>query len=97
MRNSPSLRRRALHYVYKEKGRMVPAVSLDYLRLLEGGECAILLDVAHALGADIHEDILAELGDEDAALLEVRLAAYLSSRVKLRRTGTVRVPPADLG
>lgn len=81
----------------KKKAGIPPAVSLDYLRLLEGGECAVLLNVAHALGADIDEDILAELRDEDTTLLEVRLAADLARRIKLRRTGTVRVPPADLG
>ena len=72
-------------------------LDLDDPCLLEGGEGAILLDVAHALRADVDEDALSELHDEDAALLEVRLATHLSCRIELRSTGTVRVPPAYLG
>ncbi len=57
---------------------------------------AVLLDVAKTLGGDVDEDGGTELGDEDAALLEVCLAAHLAGRVELRSTRTVRVPSAYL-
>ena len=50
-----------------------------------------------AVGFDsYHPNGLAKFAYIDAALLEIGLAADLAGRVKLRRAGTVRVPPADL-
>lgn len=51
--------------------------------------CAVLLDVAHALGADVDEDHFAEFRNEDAALLKVCLATYLAGWVELGSAGTV--------
>ena len=70
---------------------------LDDPYFLEGSESTVLLDGAEALSRDVHEEGLAELRDEDVALLEVSLAAYLSGRVELSSTRPVRVPSAYLG
>src|SRR3989338_5508515 len=64
--------------------------------LLEGGVGAVLFNSFETLHRDIHNNGCAELGDVDAAFLEVRLTADLAGRVTLRRAGAVRVPPADL-
>ena len=50
---------------------------------------AVLLNVAHALSRDVDEDCLAELRNEDAALLEVCLAADLAGWVELGSTRPV--------
>ena len=55
---------------------------------------AVFLDVAETLCGDVDEDGSAELGNEDATLLEVCLAAHLSCWVELRSTRPVRVPSA---
>lgn len=62
---------------------------LDNACFLECSVCAVLLDVAHSLGRDGHEDGLAELRYENAALLEVCLAANLARWVELRSTRAV--------
>lgn len=69
---------------------------LDNSCFLECGVRAVLLYVAHTLGRDVDEDCLAEFRNEDAALLEVRLAAHLSGWVELGSTRTVGVPSANL-
>lgn len=56
--------------------------------------CAVLLDVAHALGGDGHEYGLAELRYENATLVEVCLTANLSRWIELSSTRAVRVPSA---
>ena len=90
--------RRAFH-LYKKRAGVSGSflLDLDDTCLLQGGKSTVLLDVAHALGADVDEEHFAELRHEDAALLEVCLTAYLSGWVELGCTGTVRVPPANLG
>lgn len=69
---------------------------LDDPCLLEGGVGTVLLDGAHAGGRDVDEDGGAELRDENAALGEVRAAAYLPGWVELGSTRAVRIPPANL-
>ncbi len=64
-------------------------ILLDNSCFLERSVCAVLLDVAHSLGRDGHEDGLAEFCYENAALLEVCLAANLARWVELRSTRTV--------
>src|SRR3989344_5403289 len=82
--------------------RRLPASTLQTEKLSnsscfsEGGEGAVLLNSLKPLDRDVHNDGLAELGNIDAAPLEVGLATYLASRVILRRAGAVRIPPADL-
>ena len=56
----------------------------------------MLLDSFEALHRDVDDNGLAEFRDVDAALLEIGLAADLAGRVKLRRTGAIRIAPADL-
>src|SRR3989344_6940951 len=63
---------------------------------LESGEGAVLFKSFESFRRDVHDDSLIEFGYENAAALEISLAADLPGRVKLRRTGAVRVPPADL-
>src|SRR6185437_2447818 len=83
----------------KKPGAFAPGfyLFLNNACFLEGGVCAILLNVLHALNGNVHDDHLLELGDVDAALGDIGLAADLADRVELRSTGTVRVPPAYLG
>lgn len=57
--------------------------------LLQGLVGAVLFHVAKTRDGDINQDGLAELGDEDAALLEVCLAADLAGRIELRRARAV--------
>jgi hypothetical protein len=71
-------------------------VELNDPSLCECGVCAVLLDVAHSLGRDGHEDGLAELRYENAALVEVCLTTNLSGWVELSSTRTVRIPSAYL-
>ena len=71
-------------------------VELNNSGFLQGCVCTVLLDVAHTLSGDGHEDGLTELRYENAALLEVSLTANLAGRVELRSTRTVRVPSAYL-
>lgn len=57
--------------------------------LFQGLVCAVLLESSKTAGGDVDKNGLIKLWDEDAALLEVSLAAYLSGRVELGSTGTV--------
>lgn len=57
--------------------------------LRKSGECAVLLNVLQALGGDINENRGAGFRNENAALLEIRFAAYLAGRVELRSTRTI--------
>ena len=74
----------------------IMGITLNSADLFEGGEGTVLLDGLETFHRDIDDDGLLKLGDIDTALLKIRLAAYLAGRIELRRTGTVRVPPADL-
>ena len=58
---------------------------------------ATLVHSFEALGGDDEGDALADLGDEDGALLEIGLAADLAARVVLRRAGAVAIPSSDEG
>ena len=74
----------------------IMGITLNSADLFERGEGTVLLNSFETLHRNIHDNRLAELGDIDAPLLEICLAADLASRVELRRAGAVRVPPADL-
>lgn len=73
------------------------SVFLDEAGFLESFERAVLLYVAEAVDGDVYQNRLIEFRDENAALLEVCLAADLPSRVELGSAGTVRVAPTNLG
>lgn len=77
-------------------GLFICLLTLDDAGFLEGLERSVLLDVAEAVYRDVDENGLIELRDENPALLEVCLAAYLSGWVELGSTGTVGVPSAYL-
>lgn len=73
-----------------------PFGRLDDLRFFEGGVGAVFLDRFQSLYGHVNDDGLTDLRNEDAAALEIGLAAHLARRIELGSTGTVRVPPADL-
>lgn len=64
-------------------------MELDCPGFLESCVGTVLLDRLEALHRDIDEDGLIELGDENPALLDIRLAAHLAGRVKLRRADAI--------
>src|ERR1051326_7102260 len=87
---------RAARFISRAMGAPSRRSSLNDARFRERGEGAVLLDVAQTLHGNVHDDGLAELGDEDAAALEVRFAAYFPGRVELRGARLVRIAPAYL-
>lgn len=72
-----------------KKNPAFAGLSLDNLRFLEGGKCAILLNRLEALHREVDNDGLRELGYVNTPFLEVGLAADLARRVKLRRADAV--------
>ena len=60
------------------------------------GERAILLNGLKPFHRNIHDNGLFELGHIDTPLLEIRLTADFAGGIKLRRTGAIGIPPADL-
>ena len=64
-------------------------LNLNNPGFLQGSVRAVLLDVAHTLSRNGDKNGLAKLRYENAALLEVCLAANLARRVELRSTRTV--------
>ena len=69
---------------------------LNSLGFLERRKSAVLLDSLKTFHGDVDDNGLAEFGDVDTTLLEIGLSADLAGGVVLGRTGTVRVPPANL-
>ena len=69
---------------------------LNNAGFLQRSESTALFNCLESFHRDGRYDRLTELGDVDAALLEIGRAADLTGRVKLRRAGTIRIPPAHL-
>ena len=56
----------------------------------------IFLDGFETFDGNVDDDGLLEFRHINAPLLEIRLAADLAGRVKLRRANAIRISPADL-
>ena len=70
--------------------------SLNRAGFFKGCESAVLFNSLKAFDGYVHDDGFVQLGNKNAALLEVGLAAHLACRIKLGRAGAVRIPPAYL-
>ncbi len=70
---------------------------LNYPCFLEGSVRAVLLNVAHAVSADVDEEEFSQLRHKDATLGEICLATHLSGGVELSSTRPVAIPSAYLG
>ena len=62
--------------------------------LLEGSECAILLDCLERSSRNIQDKSLLELRDVDALLLEIRVLPNCTTRIELCCSSAVRVSTA---
>lgn len=71
-------------------------VKLNDARFLQSLLSTVLLDVAKAFSRYNDLNRLSGFRNEDAALLQICLAAYFAGWVELRSAGTVRVPAAYL-